>query len=54
MIDAGKLFLLEARSVAVTVFKRHSGIGGKSQDHIEGLKPLVDLFVLLFALTEEE
>ena len=51
MIDAGKLFLLEARSIAVTVFKRHSGIGGKS---IGGLKPLVDLFVLLFALTEEE
>jgi nuclear pore complex protein Nup205 len=50
-IDAGKLFLMENRTVAVTVFKRHAGIGGKVQDGVGDLKQLVDMFVLLFSLT---
>jgi len=50
-IDAGKLFLMENRNVAITVFKRHVGIGGKVQDGVGDLKQLVDMFVLLFSLT---
>lgn len=50
-IDAGKLFLIENRSIAVTVFKRNAGIGGKNSDQVGNLKQLADMFVLLFGLT---
>ncbi|KAI5807110.1 nucleoporin Nup186/Nup192/Nup205 [Geopyxis carbonaria] len=50
-LDAAKLFLLENRNTAVTIFKRHAGIGGKGMENSENLKDLADVFVLLFALT---
>lgn len=50
-IEAGKMFLLENRNIAVTVFKRNAGIGGKSMDGVGDLKQLADMFVLLFGLT---
>ena len=50
-IDAGKMFLIENRNIAVTVFKRNAGIGGKNSDQVGDLKQLADMFVLLFGLT---
>lgn len=50
-IDAGKQFLVENRSVAVTVLKRNAGIGGSGQDGVGDLKELADVFAMLYLLT---
>lgn len=52
-IDSVKLFLLDNRNLALTIFKRHAGIGGaKGLEGAGDLKTLVDMFVLLYSLTE--
>jgi len=52
-IDCVKLFLLDNRNLALTIFKRHAGIGGgKGLEGIADLKILVDMFVLLYSLTD--
>jgi hypothetical protein len=50
-MEAGKIFLSENHNLALTIFKRNAGIGGKGQDGIGDLKGLTDMFVLLYSLT---
>lgn len=50
-IDAGQQFLVENRSVAVTVLKRNAGIGGSVRDGVGDLKKLADMFAMLYLLT---
>ncbi|KAL7272150.1 hypothetical protein RUND412_005058 [Rhizina undulata] len=51
-IEQGRQFLSEARNVAITVFKRHANIGGPRIDITGDLKDLMEMFVLLFSLTD--
>ena len=51
-IDQLRAFLSEYRNIAVAVFKRNAGIGGKAEDSVGDLKQLADIFVLLFTVTD--
>lgn len=51
-IDNTKLFLLDNRTLTFTIFKRYAGIGGKGLEGVVDLKGVVDMFVLLYSLTD--
>jgi hypothetical protein len=50
-MEAVKIFLMQNRNLALTIFKRNANIAGKAQDDVGDLPELTKLFVLLYSLT---